>query len=181
MLDPKPTDPTPPSPDHGEGNPPNAADAPAPAAPTLTPEQEMLVALLAMGIEYGDTFTLRQAAASFNQSRRDVIHDGRVVLAADKQHIAPTTAWFERHAGEFKLRKASFYDQLKLKARVAALTEGQPVDEMTRSICEGTAVAELLLTSVPKWFDIASIDDNAVILLILHWHLAWEDRFRSAG
>lgn len=146
----------------------------------LTAAEQATKAQLAAGTDYTDTFTLTDALKDYNATRKAGFMNGQPV-DADSQRIERDATWHVDHAGSFKLRQPGFYDELSLRTRVAELTRGAPVDDMTQSMCEATAVVELLLVGRPPWFDLTKVTDEIVPLMIYHWYMHWQKRFRRRG
>lgn len=155
-------------------------DAPAPGTPAAEAEVATTTAQIVEGPEYKESFTMRQAVAAWNATRKPVVGpDGAVIVPAEKMHVSMPDAWFTKREGTFKLRRPTFYDSIKIRSRVAAMTDGAPVDEWTESAAEGAAVCEVLLVEKPDWFDVAKLETTDEVLFILNWYKHWSLAFRS--
>jgi hypothetical protein len=164
---------------------PAARPEPAPEQTGPTPEQEAeageLVVQVGLGIEYTDTFTLRDALKSYNGTKRDIRHPetGELLLSAKAQHAVMPESWLKKREGKFKLRRPSFHDLMAMRCRIAEFTRGLDVDPDTTEMLTGMSVCEQLLVDAPAWFDVAKEKNGDVVRLILHWHRQWGDTFRE--
>jgi hypothetical protein len=144
------------------------------------PTPEVTAAQVAMGIEYTERFTLKQALDSWNTTRKDQPQGDGTVITAESQRVTIAPDWFIKHAGTFQLRKPSFYDDLAISVRFEELTNGRKLPWRLSWLCDATAIAENLLVDGPEWFELGKITDNNILLLVHHWYRSWEARFRQS-
>jgi hypothetical protein len=160
---------------------PDKAEDAAPETPVLTPEATSVMAKVFMGSDFTDTFTLKQAVDAWNGTRQAVLHPdtGEVLLPVERQQMRFSDEWYAEHAGTFKVRQPGFYDELQLQVRYEQLSQGTLVRSSLAALLEGTAIAEIMLEEKPDWFNLTTIKDRSVILLIQFWYTRWSDRFRE--
>lgn len=147
-------------------------------APAIAPEVVAASAVAQLGIAYSDTFTLPQAIASYNATRKAVTLPDGGEVAAETLHFKPSEEWLTAHPGTFKVRRASLFDRVRMQAGRDQLLGLGEVSVGTEWLADALMTCKHQVVEAPEWFDLDTLDDSNVAFLVHHWVSEWEGRFR---